>query len=165
MRARDGEHHGFARNAQAFQMMIAGKRAGKSEIDIAGIDRLKLLGRFHLHQFEFDLRYGSTRPTDEPRQETIGAGADKGDFHCPRTPACCPSCRGYRCIPLFKQFPGLRQKRYPCRRQDDAAAGSLEECDVEFLLQQLDLPAEWRLGHIQTPGRAAEIQLGGDGDK
>jgi hypothetical protein len=55
--------------------------------------------------------------------------------------------------------PRLEQEGLTRRRKPDKAAGSLEQLHAENLLQLLYLPAKRRLGHIQSKGGAAEVQL------
>jgi hypothetical protein len=45
------------------------------------------------------------------------------------------------------------------------AAISIQKSDAEFLLQGLDLTAQWRLAEMQALGRSPEGKFLGDGDK
>jgi hypothetical protein len=55
------------------------------------------------------------------------------------------------------------RKARPAGRQPHRAAGAVQQGDAQDALQQLDLPAERRLGHVQPLGGAAEMQLLGGG--
>jgi hypothetical protein len=44
-------------------------------------------------------------------------------------------------------------------------AGPDEELNIQVKFQQLDLPTQWWLRHVQPFLRAAEMQFGGHGDE
>jgi hypothetical protein len=51
------------------------------------------------------------------------------------------------------------------RRQPHRPAGPVQQDHAEDALQQLDLPAQRRLGHVQTLRRPPEVEFLGDGDE
>jgi hypothetical protein len=65
----------------------------------------------------------------------------------------------------LEDAPCLGQKAAPGGRQAHRAAGALKERRIDNVLEDLDLPAERRLGHVQARGRATEMQLLSDRDK
>ena len=65
----------------------------------------------------------------------------------------------------FEDVPRVAQKPLAGRGQADLPAAAFEQRDAERMLEQLDLPAERRLGHEEPPRRATEMQLLGDRDE
>jgi len=55
--------------------------------------------------------------------------------------------------------PRFRKEALPGRRQLDGSTRSLKQLHVKNTLQDLDLPAEWRLRHVHTLCGPAEMHL------
>ena len=64
-----------------------------------------------------------------------------------------------RALGQLQDPPGIRQERHPGRGERDRPGGAVDELHAEFVLQLLDLPAQRRLGHVQTLGGPPEVQL------
>ena len=50
-------------------------------------------------------------------------------------------------------------------RKLNMSFGAIEQLDPDFLLELCDLLADGRLGHVQAPRRAPEVQLLGNGNE
>lgn len=59
----------------------------------------------------------------------------------------------------------MAKKALPCRREEHAPWPALKESDTELLLQGLDLPAQRRLGDVETLGGAHDRAFFRDRDK
>ena len=59
----------------------------------------------------------------------------------------------------------LEQEHAARRGQRDGAAGAVQQAHPQHMFQQLDLPAQRRLGHVHARRGAAEMQFLGGGDK
>ena len=64
-----------------------------------------------------------------------------------------------------EQPVGLVEEGAPGLGQRDPAVVALEQGHPDRALELLDLPAQRRLRHVEPLGRAAEVQLLGDGDE
>jgi hypothetical protein len=99
------------------------------------------------------------------RQEVVAAGRGETE----RDGAClarCDASRRQRCA--FRQpqdAPGFQQEHPPCRCQLHSAAGAVQKLDPQYMLQQLDLPRQWRLCHVHPRCGATEMQFLGRCDK
>ncbi|MNF82942.1 hypothetical protein D3C84_652540 [compost metagenome] len=62
----------------------------------------------------------------------------------------------------FEQVLRLDEEGAASGGQGDAAGGAGEQLDAQMMLQQLNLSAERRLGHVQPFGGAPEVQFGGN---
>jgi hypothetical protein len=66
---------------------------------------------------------------------------------------------------LVEHRARLGQQRRPRRRQPHLAGRALEQQQPQPLLEDADLPAQWRLRHVEPPGRSAEMRLLADRDE
>ncbi|OCB46953.1 hypothetical protein A5721_12415 [Mycobacterium vulneris] len=66
---------------------------------------------------------------------------------------------------MLNQRPRPGQQRGAGRGEGDGASVPVEQLHLEVALERLDLLRERRAGDPQTLGRAAEVQLLGDGDE
>ena len=64
-----------------------------------------------------------------------------------------------------QQATGVGQEGMTGQRQAYIAAVAIKKRDVQVVLQQLDLPAQRRLRHVQPLRRAAEMEFLGDRDE
>ena len=78
-------------------------------------------------------------------------------------PPCATRCAALGPRGKFEDVPRVAQKPLAGRGQADLPAAAFEQRDAERMLEQLDLPAERRLGHEEPP--RAEMQLLGDRDE
>ncbi|MCY1313829.1 hypothetical protein D9M68_647370 [compost metagenome] len=61
---------------------------------------------------------------------------------------------------MFEQGLRFDEERSPCGRQCHRTGAAGEQRDAQVVFEQLDLPAQRWLGHVQAFGSAAEIQFG-----
>ncbi|GGI25845.1 hypothetical protein GCM10010987_36420 [Bradyrhizobium guangdongense] len=71
----------------------------------------------------------------------------------------------HRILPLLKQPSRFREKRPSSDGQLNRPARSLKQRHIELLLEHLDVPAEWRLSHVEALGRSPEMKLVGNRNK
>ena len=135
------------------------RRPHQRGVDAAGEQFLDLVLAHHLAQRERHIRQRPPERRDEARQEVIGRGRREAEFEDARAPG--------RDLPgdvgrgLGEPQDALRlgQETAPGGGQPDGAAGPLQELHVEDALQNLDLPRQGRLRHVQPGGRTPEMQL------
>jgi hypothetical protein len=145
--------------------LAADRRAQKGSVNPVRGERFDLLGRHHLLQDEIDAREALARPSDQLRQEAIAGGGRKADRHRSRIARSRPPGGQGRALCQVQNAPCLRQERATGGRESDDAARTLQELHAKDPFQDLDLPAERRLRHVEPLGGTAEMQLFRGGDE
>ena len=102
---------------------------------------------------------------DQPRQEIVGGRGGKSDLD--RAGLAERDALGdqRRALGKAQDTPRLGENTASGRRQLHRAAGALKQLCIQMMLQDLDLPAERRLGHAKLGGGPAEMHLFGDRDE
>ena len=83
--------------------------------------------------------------------------ADLAALHAPRL--------ARRVLDRVEDLARAHEERRAGRGQLDLALVAQQQLRADLLLERADLLAQRRLGHVQALGRAAEVQLLGDGDE
>ncbi|MNX45725.1 hypothetical protein D3C86_762490 [compost metagenome] len=122
-----------------------------------------LLVGVHLRQVDLDVRLRQTRLGNHLGQELIHRAADKTDIDRTNVALGKTPCGDCRLLSALQQVLRFDEKRPACSGEGDAASTAGEQRDAEVMFQQLNLPTERRLGHVQPFGGAAKIQFSGDG--
>ena len=137
-------------------------RSGNAQVDTASAQRFVLLIGVHLCQIDFHLRLFEPRFGDHLWQKLIHRAADERDVHRANVALCKPACGDCRLLRALQQILRFDKKCPARRRQRNAAGAAGEQLDAEVMLQQLNLPAQRWLGHVQAFGGAAEIEFSGN---
>jgi hypothetical protein len=96
-------------------------------------------------------------------QEVVARGGGEADGDLAGV-AAGDAARGQgRALGQAQDAAGLQQEGAAGGGQPHRAAGAVQQGHAEDALQQLDLPAQRRLGHVQPLGRAPEVELLGRG--
>ena len=70
--------------------------------------------------------------------------------------------RGREALKLLEQVARTGEQILPVGSEADGSSAPGEQDTVQPLLEDADLPAERRLGHVQALSRGAEVELLGD---
>src|SRR6185295_11917879 len=76
-----------------------------------------------------------------------------------------PSGGEHRTVCLCEDLPRRLEKQSTGARQPHPPFRAIEQPDLDLFLQLFDLLTERRLRHMETLGRATEMQLFSDGDE
>ena len=141
------------------------RRPQQSRVDLPGRQRLQLVARDHFLQRQIDL--GQARPArrDQFGQKAVSRGGRKADLERSGLAHRDPARDLGGAFGEFEDPPRLGQEAAPGRRQPHRAAGALQQRRVDDVFENLDLPAERRLRHVEPHRRPAEMQLFGYRDK
>lgn len=141
------------------------RMAHQTEIELAGGQRLHLLGGDHFLQRNVDAGQRHGGEGNQAGQQGIAGGGRAAERDRSRFAPGHPPGGQPRALGKLEDAACVRQERPPGRRQPHRPAGALQQQDAERVLKQLYLPAQRRLGHVQSRGGAAEMQLPGDRDE
>jgi len=98
---------------------------------------------------------------DDPGQKLVHRAADEADGHRADVSFGKAPGRDGRLLSAFQQVLGFDAECAPGSGEGDAAGAAGKQIDAQMMLQQLDLPAQWRLSHVQPFGGATEVEFGG----
>ena len=130
----------------------------EAHIDAPGLERFDLLQGGHFRQPQLQLqRLVVAQPSDQLRQHAVQgrwrkADAQPGLFAPADTPRVVADL-----AQLLQQHIGVFIKKPPGLGQPQRPA-ALQQNHPQFILQLLDLPAQWRLGDVQAFGGAGEVE-------
>ncbi|MNK28978.1 hypothetical protein D3C87_473640 [compost metagenome] len=122
-----------------------------------------LLVSVHLRQIDFHLRLFQARLGNHLRQKFIHRAADKTDVHRTDVALCEPSGSDGCLLCALQQVLCFDEECSARCGESDATSAAGKQFDTEVMLKQLNLPAQWRLGHVQSLSGAAKVEFGGDG--
>lgn len=132
--------------------------SAETDINPPGLQRLYLLQGGHLRQPQFKFQVLMVaQAANQFRQHAVKrrwreTDAQPGLFaqaDSPRVVANLAQLLEQRTRMLMKKTPGIGQLQRPA---------PFEQLHPEFLLQLLDLSAQWRLGNVQQLGGAGEVE-------
>ncbi|CAM2188013.1 conserved hypothetical protein [Burkholderia orbicola] len=162
---RDRHEHRFALHEPVFERLARGALAHETRVEHPRRERVDLHGRHHFAQFDVDVRQRVRRVREQHRNHPVRTDRRESERDAPG-PAVRDALRGLLgARGEFEDVPRVAQEAFAGRGQAHLPAAALEQRDAERVLEQLDLPAERRLGHEEPPGRAAEMQFFGDRDE
>ncbi|KPW92608.1 hypothetical protein ALO79_200383 [Pseudomonas syringae pv. castaneae] len=141
------------------------RRADDAQVDAPRAKGFVLLVGVHFRQDDFDLRLFQPCFGDDFRQKLVHRAADETDGD--RADVALGKAPGGRggLLRLLQQVLRFDEKSPAGGSEGNAAGAAGEQFDAQVMLQQLDLPAQGRLGHVQPFGGAAEIEFRRDGGK
>nr|WP_257817290.1 enolase C-terminal domain-like protein [Phenylobacterium sp. J367] len=158
-----GHDHGLGGHPHGAQLRAADRRPKQADVDLARHQGLDLVAGDGLVQHEADVRQGLLAGHDEGWQVAVGRRRGEADPQGADLAGVRPLGDRHGDVGLAQDPLGLRQETPAGRGQAYAAAVPLQQRHVEDALQNLDLPAERRLGHVQPRRGAAEMELLGHG--
>jgi hypothetical protein len=112
----------------------------------------------------------ATRPLsaylgDRTRQEVVDRAGNEADGQRAALAQCSQSRALRRAVGLVEQRLGLDEEGAAGGGERHRARTAGEQHDAELVFQQLDLPTQRRLRHVQTLGGTTKIQLAGQDGK
>ena len=137
---------------------VVDANAPETHINAPGLERLDLLQGGHLRQAQLQLqRLMVAQPPYQLRQHAVQGRWRKADAQ-PGLFALADAPRGIANLgQLFQQHIGVLIEKSPGFGQPQRAA-AFQQHHAQFILQLLDLPAQWRLGDVQAFGCAGEVE-------
>ena len=139
------------------------RRADQADVDDTGADQPQLLDGRPLVQLDLDVRGGGAEALHDPGDDRQQRRADEVDPQPAGLPGVDPPRGLNGAVELCQQLPGVAQERLARRGQLHPPSGAGQQLAAELVLELADLLAQRRLGDVQPGGRAAEVQLLGDG--
>lgn len=126
---------------------------------------MNLLGGVQLTESEFNVRAALAEDRQNCRKDIAGRCTDEPDDQSPGLSICRALSGQHRFVRLREDEACLLHEDSACVCEMNAVFHPVEEWDPQLLLQFSNLSAERWLGHVQTLGRTAEVELLGDGDE
>ena len=162
---RHGEHQPLLAQHGAFDSPVVAADAAEADVDTASLERLDLLHRHHLHQLDVQLRGVLAQLAHQRGDAAVQGGGDEANRE--NTPLLMPHALGRNLHLLYaaEDLQGLFEEQLARIAKPQRTAGAGDQGHAQFLLQQLDLAAQRRLGDMQLFGSAGEVALAGDGDE
>ena len=159
MRGRHGGDRALAREDLHVQPRIGHRERRQPEVGDARRQRADLVARRALAQLDVDLGMQRAEALDdagdERQQRRAGeAHAQQAGLAVVDAPRVAP-----RPVEIAEDRPRVAQERLARGRHLHPAARARQQLAPELLLQQPDLVAQRRLGHVQPRGGPAEVQL------
>ena len=137
-----------------------------ADVDALVAEGVDLLARIHLEEREPDVRLVHPEEAEHVGEDARpGRGLDEADAEPPRLAARGALRGAHATLGLREREPRLGEKGVAGGRELDAACMAFEERRADLALQVADLPAQRRLRDVESPRRAAEVQLLGDRDE
>ena len=162
---RDRGEQGFRQHTTGRELGTRDRGPQQAGIDLSGAERLDLVAGDHFLEREIHLRQPRPAGRDQIGQEAIGGGCRVTDLERAGLSERDPPRDLGRGLGEFEDPPRLGEETAPGRRQPHRTAGPFQERRVDDVLEDLDLPAQRRLGHVEPRRRASEMQLFRDRDK
>ena len=159
------DDQGFGDHLHRVEADAGDRRPQEADVEQPRLQRVDLVAADHLLEDQVDAGELRAAPGEQRRQEALHRAAGEADLDRARL------ARGDR---LRDQGGALRQLEQPLRLGEEAAAGrgdahraagALEQLGLERMLEDLDLPAQRRLRHVQPRRRPPEVKLLGDRDE
>jgi|GEM_PF-6901779 len=165
MVGRRGQHEGLAQQAFTDQSRLLQRLAHHRQVDPARAQCLQLLEGGGLQQVDGHAWPFPAHLGDGARQEVVYRAGNKADGQRAALAQC--SQPGTLCgaVGLIEQRLGLDEEGTTGGGERHRTRAASEQRDAELVFQQLDLPAQRRLRHVQALGGATEIQFAGQGGK
>jgi len=128
----------------------------EADVDAPGLERLHLLHRGHFRQAQFQASIAA-QAADQLRQHAIKRGRGEADAQPGLFARADAAGAVADLAQLFQQCTGMLVEEAPGLGQAQRSA-AFEQGHAEFVLELLDLPAQRRLGDVQTLGGAGEVE-------
>jgi hypothetical protein len=134
------------------------RRQQQAEVELAGGERRRLLGREHLAQRERDARARGLECLQQPGQHAVVGERDEADAQAPFLAARHAAHLLHRALELADDAPCLAQEPRALGRELDPPPAAGEQHHAEPRLQRADRARQRRLGDVQRRRGAAEVQ-------
>ncbi len=137
---------------------VVDANAPEPYVDPPGLERFDLLQGCHLRQPQLQLqRLMGAQPPNQLRQHAVQGRRREADTQPGLLTLADASRVVADLVQLFQQHIGVLIEKAPGLGQPQRST-TLKQHHAQFVLQLLDLPAQWRLGDVQAFGGAGEIQ-------
>ena len=163
MGGRDRGDGGLADEHLDLDVRIADRQRREAEIGGAGCQRADLVARRALVELDVDRRVRHAQPLHDARHERQERRAGEAHAQRPGLPLVDAARVVRGAVEVGQDRARVAQEGLAGRRHLHAPARPREELAAQLVLQQPDLVAQRRLGHVEPLGGAAEVQLLGDG--
>ena len=140
-------------------------RPDETDVDSPVEQRLRLVDRPEISQFELHLRKPLTEHSNHVGERSIRGGHDVTDDQLPDFPALRASRGADRPLGGGDALACLNEKCLPRRGELHSSVRPTKQARPDLVLEAADLLAEWRLRDMQARRGAAEMQFFGHGEK
>ncbi|MNY29844.1 hypothetical protein D3C86_1639110 [compost metagenome] len=158
-----GGDEGFAVDWQVLHARAGQHLAHQANIDQPCLQVMHLGAGDAFAEHQFDVRQRLAGMHQQARDHAVGTHCGETQGQPARFAMSDASRRLAGRLGDLQDATGVFEKALARQGQPRLAVVALEQQHAEGMFQQLDLPAQGRLGHVQAGGGAAEMQLFGHG--
>ena len=157
--ARQRRDQRLCRHAEGAKIAAWNRRAEQADIDLVGIESFELIAGDHFLQRDLDIGQFAPAGRHQRRHVAVGGCRREADIDRSGLAVRHPPGQHGRALRQLEEVPRIGQKTLPRGRQPDGPVAALQQRHIENAFEDLDLPAERRLRHIQPLRRATEMQF------